>query len=93
MSWNLLGHELVVERLRRDLAHDRVRHAYLFTGPNGIGKRTLAAEFARALLCDGGAPADRPCGQCRHCTLTARGSRLSVMPVTAAQWKFILGLE
>ena len=71
--------------LRRDLAHDRVRHAYLFTGPAGIGKRSLATEFARALLCSGANP---PCGQCRHCQLTARGNHadlLSVEPVTSGR--------
>jgi DNA polymerase III subunit delta' len=85
MSWDLLGHDLVVERLRNDIAHDRVRHAYLFTGPSGIGKRTLAALFARALLCP---QADPPCGQCRHCALTARGSHpdlLTVEPVVTGK--------
>ncbi len=85
MSWDLIGHDLVVERLRNDIAHDRVRHAYLFTGPDGIGKRTLAAVFARALLC---AQADPPCSQCRHCALTARGSHpdlLTVEPIVTGK--------
>jgi len=71
MPWNLIGHQWAVEMLQRDLAHDRVRHAYLFTGPAGLGKRTLVAEFARALLC---ASPDAPCGQCRNCQLAAKGS-------------------
>jgi DNA polymerase-3 subunit delta' len=71
MTFNVIGHEWVVELLRRDLAHDRVRHAYLFTGLEGVGKRTLAAEFARALLCQ---QPESPCGQCRSCTLAAKGS-------------------
>jgi DNA polymerase-3 subunit delta' len=85
VDWNIIGHDWAVEMLRRDLAHDRVRHAYLFTGPAGIGKRSLAAEFARALLCWGANP---PCGQCRHCQLNARGSHadlLSVEPVTSGR--------
>ncbi|MGQ0605035.1 MAG: DNA polymerase III subunit delta' [Anaerolineales bacterium] len=74
MPFNLIGHEWVVELLQRDLAHDRVRHTYLFTGPEGVGKRTLAAEFARALLCQQSLSEATPCGQCRHCTLVAKGS-------------------
>jgi DNA polymerase-3 subunit delta' len=78
MPWNVVGHEWAVEMLKRDLAQNRVRHAYLFTGPEGVGKRTLAAEFARALLCSS---PDAPCGQCRHCQLTARGSHPDLLTV------------
>jgi DNA polymerase-3 subunit delta' len=87
VPFDVIGHEWLVDRLRRDLAHDRVGHAYLFTGPAGIGKRTLAQEFARALLCPN---ADPPCGQCRHCHLAVKGNHpdlLTVAPVKAArQW-------
>ncbi len=85
MAWDLVGHEWVVERLRRDIAQQRVRHAYLFTGPAGIGKRTLVAAFARALLC---AAPDPPCGQCRHCSLTLKGSHpdlLTVEPIISGK--------
>ena len=71
--------------LQRDIAQDRTRHAYLFTGPAGIGKRTLVADFARALLCQA---ADPPCGQCRHCQLAARGRHpdlLMVEPVISGK--------
>lgn len=66
-----MGHDWLVNILRRDLAQGRARQAYLFTGPAGVGKRTLAGEFARALLCSSAEP---PCGQCRHCQLAARGT-------------------
>lgn len=78
MPWTIVGHTWAVEMLKRDLALDRVRHAYLFTGPDGIGKRTLATEFARALLCSS---ADAPCGQCRHCQLAAKGSHPDLLTV------------
>jgi DNA polymerase III subunit delta' len=81
MSWDLIGHDLVIDRLRRDIAYDHVRHAYLFTGPTGIGKRTLLAEFARALLC---AQADPPCGQCRNCALSSKGSHPDLLTVEPA---------
>jgi DNA polymerase-3 subunit delta' len=82
MPWNIIGHEWAVEMLQRDLAHDRVRHAYLFTGPAGVGKRTLVNEFARALLCPGAEP---PCGQCRHCSLTARGAHADLLTVAPVE--------
>ncbi len=78
MPWNLIGHTWAVEMLQRDLAHERVRHAYLFTGPVGSGKRTLVAEFARALLCSA---ADAPCGNCRHCQLAAKGSHPDLLTI------------
>jgi DNA polymerase-3 subunit delta' len=85
MPWTVIGHEWAVEMLRRDVAQERVRHAYLFTGPAGIGKRTLVNDFARALLCQA---ADPPCGQCRNCLLTSRGSHpdlLTVAPVMSGK--------
>ncbi|MGH2522127.1 MAG: ATP-binding protein [Anaerolineales bacterium] len=85
MPWNVIGHEWAVEMLQRDLQRDRLKHAYLFTGPAGVGKRTLAAEFARALLC---ASAQAPCGQCRHCQLAVKGSHpdlLTVAPIESGK--------
>ena len=52
MSWGLIGNEQAVARLRRHIARDQVRHAYLFTGPPAIGKRTLSLRFAQALNCE-----------------------------------------
>ncbi len=46
----LIGHEVVRERLRRSAKSDRIPHAMLFAGPEGIGKRSIAMEFARALV-------------------------------------------
>lgn len=89
MAWDVIGHNWAVELLQRDRAQDRVRHAYLFTGPAGVGKRTLALQFVRALLCP---QADPPCGQCRHCLLTARGSHpdlLTTAPIKKTRTAFI----
>lgn len=52
MSWGLIGNEQAVSRLRRHIAQNRVRQAYLFTGPQAIGKRTLSLRFAQALNCE-----------------------------------------
>jgi DNA polymerase-3 subunit delta' len=66
-NWGLVGHEWAVEMLRQHILHDSVRHAYLFSGPPGVGRRTLALRFAQALTCPAPAAAAIPCGACRAC--------------------------
>ncbi len=61
---NVIGQHRVKGILQRALSNNRVSHAYLFTGPEGVGKEALAIEFAKALLCTGD---DRPCDECANC--------------------------
>ena len=68
--WPVIGHDWAVEFLQRALAHGRSRHAYLFIGPAGLGKRQLALAFVMAQNCEAG-DAARPCQQCRSCQLIA----------------------
>ena len=71
MAWSsILDQERVVETLRRALTQDRVAHAYLFHGPDGVGKRAVALEMARALQCT--EQEDEACGECRACQKTRR---------------------
>lgn len=64
------AHDDVVDRFRRTLAAGRLASTYLFVGPDGIGKRTLALKLAKALLCRGtGAASLDPCGVCESCLL------------------------
>ena len=66
-NWNLVGHEWAVDMLKKHVSHGTTRHAYLFTGPPGLGRRTLALRFAQALNCQTPVEAGIPCGQCRDC--------------------------
>jgi DNA polymerase-3 subunit delta' len=66
-NWNLLGHEWAVDMLRQHVAADAARHAYLFTGAPGVGRRTLALRFAQALNCTQPTGPGIPCGTCRDC--------------------------
>jgi DNA polymerase-3 subunit delta' len=66
-NWNLLGHEWAVDMLKQHIAREAVRHAYLFTGPPGAGRRTLALQFAQALNCPQTTTPGEPCGTCREC--------------------------
>jgi DNA polymerase III subunit delta' len=66
-NWNLLGHEWAVAMLKQHLAHDAVRHAYLFCGPPGLGRRTLALRFTQALNCATPTAPGEPCLKCKTC--------------------------
>jgi len=66
-NWNLIGHEWAVDMLRMHVVSGTTRHAYLFAGPPGLGRRTLALRFAQALNCQTPVAAGTPCGECRDC--------------------------
>lgn len=69
----IIGQKEVVGSLERALSENRVGHAYIFTGPAGMGKKTIAHLFAGLLLCD--APKDgKTCGKCIPCQLFDNGS-------------------
>lgn len=71
MAWNsILDQERVVATLRRALTQDRVAHAYLLHGPDGVGKRAVAYEMARALQCP--EQSDEACDECPACRKTRR---------------------
>ena len=66
-NWKLTGHEWAVDMLQKHIVRGAVRHAYLFAGPPGLGRRTLALRFAQALNCSTPVDAGVPCGTCRDC--------------------------
>lgn len=72
MSWDLLGHEWAVELLQDHVAQGRLRHAYLITGPQGSGRRTLALRLAQAINCQQPPAPGEACGECRACRLIER---------------------
>ena len=66
-NWNLIGHEWAVDMLKKHVIHGTMRHAYLFCGPPGLGRCTLALRFAQALNCTTPTEPGIPCGTCRDC--------------------------
>lgn len=70
MTWDLIGQERAVAALRRAVEDEaRLSHAYLFAGPERVGKATAARRFAQSLNC--ASDRDRPCAACRSCRLIA----------------------
>lgn len=74
--WQTIGHDWAVSLLSRAVAGERVAHAYLLTGPDGIGKRHLARRLAAMLNCE--APAAAPCGLCSACRRIAQDAHPDV---------------
>ncbi len=67
MDWKIFGHEWAVNLLQKHAAGVNLRHAYLFVGPEGIGRQTLALRFAKALNCSAPPEPGAFCDQCRDC--------------------------
>lgn len=76
--WNVIGHERIVEALAHSVREGKASHAYLFTGPQGIGKMTLAMQLACALNCVG---EEKPCGSCAQCRRILAGKHADVQVV------------
>lgn len=75
-----LGQPKAVKLLRRTLENGRLAHAYLFTGPEGVGKKTTARQFAAALLCSDTGSID-PCGTCSTCVQFVSGNNPDYLPI------------
>ncbi len=99
MTWDVVGHERAVDLLRRSIDHGRIGHAYLLSGPRGVGKRTLALELARAVNCETAGPGAEPpgpgaslsdangppCGVCRRCRLIVESKHPDLVGKLARQ--------
>ncbi|MCM8818180.1 MAG: DNA polymerase III subunit gamma/tau [Candidatus Omnitrophica bacterium] len=77
------GQKEVVEILKKAIQFKRIGHAYIFSGPRGVGKTTIARIFAKALNCIEG-PIPTPCNKCDNCTEITNSSSLDVIEIDGA---------
>lgn len=80
---DVVGQKQVSETLMRAIREDKVAHAYLFSGPRGTGKTSIAKIFARAINCEKG-PTDHPCNECTSCKQILEGRSMDVLEIDAA---------
>ena len=77
----VVGQKYIVQTIKNALNNGRIAHAYLFTGPRGTGKTTIAKLIAKGLNCTG---ENKPCGECEHCKAIAEGTYPDVIEIDAA---------
>ena len=80
---DVVGQHQVSDTLMRAIREDKVAHAYLFSGPRGTGKTSMAKIFARAINCEHG-PTDHPCNECSACKSILSGQSMDVLEIDAA---------
>ena len=80
----VIGQEHITKTLQNSVAAGRVGHAYLFCGPRGTGKTTMARLLAKAVNCLHEEPAQRPCDQCSVCQTVNEGRFLDLIEIDAA---------
>lgn len=82
---DVTGQDTIVQTLQNEIKLDRISHAYLFSGPRGVGKTTLARLFAKTVSCEkrkkGSA---EPCNECSACTQINAGRHIDIIEIDAA---------
>jgi len=80
---DILGQDHIITTLKNAISGNRVAHAYIFTGPRGIGKTSIARILAKGLNCEKG-PTTSPCNKCASCTDVSSGTSMDVIEIDGA---------
>lgn len=78
----VVGQTHIIQTLKNAIVQNRIAHAYLFCGPRGTGKTSIAKIFAKTLNCTNSQ--DAPCGICENCKMAANGSHPDIIEIDAA---------
>lgn len=93
MNWDILGHEWAVDLLQEHVARGNPRHAYLLTGPQGVGRRTLGLRLAQALNCPQQETPGEPCLHCQTCRQIERMQHADLAVVQAEEVGGVLKVD
>src|SRR4051794_17892298 len=94
MSWDRVrGHDAILAGFRAALDRGRLGHAYLFVGPDGVGKKLFATELARALLCEAPPAALAACDRCPACRQIDADSPPDFLPARRPDDRLELPIE
>ena len=80
----LYGQEHIVEAIKNSLDNNKMSHAYLFNGPRGVGKTTIARLIAKGINCLNNGPSSIPCDECDNCKEIVNGSSIDIIEIDAA---------
>jgi len=90
-NWPVIGHEKIINYLQTVIANDSPHHAYLFYGPDGLGKSLVADLFLQSLLCQNSE--QKPCGTCSPCRQVSKGIYPDVYYLMTAEGKKNITIE
>ena len=80
----LYGQQNIVEAIKNSLDNNKMSHAYLFNGPRGVGKTTIARLIAKGINCLNNGPSSIPCDECENCREIVNGSAMDIIEIDAA---------
>lgn len=78
----VVGQQPIIQTLKNAIVQNRIAHAYLFCGPRGTGKTSIAKIFAKMLNCED--ESNKPCGKCMNCKMVQNGSHPDIIEIDAA---------
>lgn len=78
----VVGQQPIIQTLKNAIVQNRIAHAYLFCGPRGTGKTSIAKIFAKMLNCED--ESNKPCGKCINCKMVQKGSHPDIIEIDAA---------
>jgi len=93
MTWHLIGHQWAVDLLRKHIISGHPRHAYLLTGPAGLGKTTLALRFTQAQFCEDQAAPGHPCLACSTCRRVEKLEHTDLYPIQVQQDSQVIKID